>query len=204
MNRQEDGKKTVISIICNSVTVVIAMIVSLITTVLITKVISLSDLGIATSFTTLKGIVTIISVLSIYISINRMLLDTEGKDYEFLSSIYLFSNSFCIFVYLIYLIFHRYLNSFLGFDLSMMTLMFSMIFMINGCTLLVAYWNFKNKYKYTFIYSILCNPVSQLSSVLFAYLLSSHKYLGRIVGVDLFNILFGIGCGIFILYKGKV
>lgn len=203
MNRVEDGKRTVISIICNSITVVIAMVVSLVTTVLITKVISLSDLGIATSFTTLKGIITIISVLSIYISINRMLLDTEGKDYEYLSSIYIFSNSFCLLVYIIYLIFHKYFSSLLGFDLSMMTLMFSMIFLINGCTLLVAYWNFKNKYKYTFIYSILCNPVSQLSSVFIAYLLSSHKYLGRIIGVDLFNILFGIVCGIFILYKGK-
>lgn len=203
MTREDDGKKTVTAIICNVITITIAIIVSLVTTVLITKVISLSDLGIATSFITLKGILTIVCLLSISTSINRMLLDVGKHKYEYLSSIYIFSNLFCIIVYLIYVIFSNFFADFFGFNFSMMTLMFSMIFLINGCTLLVAYWNFKNKYKLTFIYSILCNPVSQLSSVILAYLLTSHKYLGRIIGVDCFNIIFGIICGIFILYKGK-
>lgn len=203
MNRIDDGKNTAKAIVFNIISITISIIVSLITTVLITKVISLSDLGIATSFITLKSIFTIICLLSIYSSVNRMMLDVDGDDYHFLSSIYIFSSLICITIYIIYIIFHRWINVLTGFDFKIMSLMFFMIFLINGGTLLVSYWTFKNKYKLNFIYSILCNPISQVLSLIFSYLLVTHKYIGRIIGIDIFNILFGIICGIYILFKGQ-
>ena len=203
MNRELDGKKTLISIICNIVTIVISMLVSLVTTIFLTRIISLSDLGIATSFMTMKGIFNIICLLSMYIAINRMLLDIKGNDFEYLSSIYIFSSMFCLFTYFIYLIFSKYFNYFLGFDTKLMNLMFLMMFLINSCTIVVTYWNFKNNYKWTFIYNILSNPVSQICSLVFAILLTNKKYLGRIVGIDTFNIIFGIVCSFLICFKGK-
>lgn len=203
MNRELDGKKTLISIICNIVTIVISMLVSLVTTIFLTRIISLSDLGIATSFMTMKGIFNIICLLSMYIAINRMLLDVKGNDFEYLSSIYIFSSMFCLFMYFIYLIFSKYFNYFLGFDTKLMNLMFLMMFLINSCTIVVTYWNFKNNYKWTFIYNILSNPVSQICSLVFAILLTNKKYLGRIIGIDTFNIIFGIVCSFLICFKGK-
>ena len=203
MNRELDGKKTLISIICNIVTIVISMLVSLVTTIFLTRIISLSDLGIATSFMTMKGIFNIICLLSMYIAINRMLLDVKGNDFEYLSSIYIFSSMFCLFTYFIYLIFSKYFNYFLGFDTKLMSLMFLMMFLINSCTIVVTYWNFKNNYKWTFIYNILSNPVSQICSLVFAILLTNKKYLGRIVGIDTFNIIFGVICAFLICLKGK-
>lgn len=203
MNRELDGKKTLISIICNIVTIVISMLVSLVTTIFLTRIISLSDLGIATSFMTMKGIFNIICLLSMYIAINRMLLDVKGNDFEYLSSIYIFSSMFCLFTYFIYLIFSKYFNYFLGFDTKLMNLMFLMMFLINSCTIVVTYWNFKNNYKWTFIYNILSNPVSQICSLVFAILLTNKKYLGRIIGIDTFNIIFGIVCSFLICFKGK-
>ena len=203
MNRELDGKKTLISIICNIVTIVISMLVSLVTTIFLTRIISLSDLGIATSFMTMKGIFNIICLLSMYIAINRMLLDIKGNDFEYLSSIYIFSSMFCLFTYFIYLIFSKYFNYFLGFDTKLMSLMFLMMFLINSCTIVVTYWNFKNNYKWTFIYNILSNPVSQICSLVFAVLLTDKKYLGRIVGIDTFNIIFGVICAFLICFKGK-
>ena len=117
MNRELDGKKTLISIICNIITVIISILVSLI---FLTRVISLADLGIATSFITMKNIFNIFCLLSIYISINRMLLDIKENDFEYLSSIYIFSSVFCLFTYFIYLIFSKYFNYFLGFDTKLM------------------------------------------------------------------------------------
>ena len=203
MNSIEDGKNTAISMVCNTITSVISIIVSLVTTIIITKIISLADLGIATSFMTLKNILTIICLCSLYITINRMLLDVQEKKYEYLSSIYIFSSITCIILFLIYLVFHNFFNHFLGFDIHLMILMFSMIFFINGCTILTNYWSFKNKYRLMFVYNLLASPISQICSLLFAYLIQNKKYLGRIIGLDIFNVLFGIGCGIFILYKGK-
>ena len=202
-NSTTDSKKTLKSIICNVFTSGVTIIVSLISTVVITRIITVADLGIASSFNSLKSILTIICLLSVYISINRMILDIDGNDYEYLSSIYIFSSLFCIFMYIIYIIFRSFFNNIFGFDTKMMTLMFSIIFMINGGTILTNYWNFKNKYKLLFINNLLSSPISQIISLVLSYVLSSHKYLGRIIGIETFNIIFGLIYGIIILVKGK-
>ena len=202
MNRHDDGENTTKSILGNSITSIISIIVSLVTTILITRIITVSDLGIATSFISLKAILSLLCLLSIYISINKIILDMKGDEYTFLSSIYIFSSIFCIITYILYVLFSKYINILLGFDFKMMTLMFSLIFLVNGCTIMVNYCNYKNKYKILFLYNLLASPVAQVLSLIFAWLLTSQKYMGRIIGVEIFNILFGVVSGIYILYKG--
>lgn len=202
-DRKADGIKTIKSIFSYSIANIIALIVSLLSIPILTRIISVSDLGVSTSFSTLQNILTIICLLSIYIAIDRMLLDVKKKEFEFLSSIYLFSDMFAVVIFIIYFIFRKYLNIIFGFDTWMMLLMFSFIILTNGCTLLVAYWNFKNKYKYTFLYNLFVSPVSQILSLILSYLFIKNKYLGRILGLNIFNVCFGFFCGIYIVRKGK-
>ena len=204
-NRQTDGKKTVISMITYLIANMIGMVVSLVALPILTNLLSTSDMGIATSFITLKNIVTLILLLSMYISIDKIFvtLKEEEDRYKFLSSIYIFSTISGIVIYAIYFIFRDLLNPILGFDTKFMTLMFVMCLLINGCTLMNSYWNFCNKAKNTFIYNLLVSPVSQILSIILVYVLATNKYLGRIIGVDFFNIVLGFGCGILILVRGK-
>ena len=204
-SRQVDGKKTVISMITYLIANMIGMVVSLVALPILTNLLSTSDMGIATSFITLKNIVTIILLLSMYISIDKIFvtLKQEEDRYKFLSSIYIFSTIAGIVIYAIYFIFRDFLNPILGFDTKFMTLMFVMCLLINGCTLMNSYWNFCNKAKNTFIYNLLVSPVSQILSIILVYVLATNKYLGRIIGVDFFNIVLGLFCGIIILVRGK-
>ena len=204
-SRQVDGKKTVISMITYLIANMIGMVVSLVALPILTNLLSTSDMGIATSFITLKNIVTIILLLSMYISIDKIFvtLKQEEDRYKFLSSIYIFSTIAGIVIYAIYFIFRDFLNPILGFDTKIMTLMFVMCLLINGCTLMNSYWNFCNKAKNTFIYNLLVSPVSQILSIILVYVLATNKYLGRIIGVDFFNIVLGLFCGIIILVRGK-
>ena len=204
-NRQIDGKKTVISMITYLIANMMGMVVSLVALPILTNLLSTSDMGIATSFITLKNIVTIILLLSMYISIDKIFvtLKQEEDRYKFLSSIYIFSTIAGIVIYAIYFIFRDFLNPILGFDTKFMTLMFVMCLLINGCTLMNSYWNFCNKAKNTFIYNLLVSPVSQILSIILVYVLATNKYLGRIIGVDFFNIVLGLFCGIIILVRGK-
>lgn len=204
-NRQIDGKKTVISMITYLIANMIGMVVSLVALPILTNLLSTSDMGIATSFITLKNIVTLILLLSMYISIDKIFvtLKEEEDRYKFLSSIYIFSTIAGIVIYTIYFIFRDLLNPILGFNTKFMTLMFVMCLLINGCTLMNSYWNFCNKAKNTFIYNLLVSPVSQILSIILVYVLATNKYLGRIIGVDFFNIVLGFGCGILILVRGK-
>ena len=204
-SRQVDGKKTVISMITYLIANMIGMVVSLVALPILTNLLSTSDMGIATSFITLKNIVTIIFLLSMYISIDKIFvtLKQEEDRYKFLSSIYIFSTIAGVVIYAIYFIFRDFLNPILGFDTKFMTLMFIMCLLINGCTLMNSYWNFCNKAKNTFIYNLLVSPVSQILSIILVYVLATNKYLGRIIGVDFFNIVLGLFCGIIILVRGK-
>lgn len=204
-SRQVDGKKTVISMITYLIANMIGMVVSLVALPILTNLLSTSDMGIATSFITLKNIVTIILLLSMYISIDKIFvtLKQEEDRYKFLSSIYIFSTIAGVVIYAIYFIFRDFLNPILGFDTKFMTLMFVMCLLINGCTLMNSYWNFCNKAKNTFIYNLLVSPVSQILSIILVYVLATNKYLGRIIGVDFFNIVLGLFCGIIILVRGK-
>lgn len=204
-NREEDGKKTVISMVTYLIANIIGMAVSLVALPILTNLLSTAEMGIATSFITLKNIVTIIILLAMYISIDKMYISIKdiNERYKYLSSIYIFSTIIAILIYILYFIFQVPLNKVLGFDTKMMTLMFVMCILINGCTLMVANWNFCNKAKYTFLYNLFVSPVSQILSIILVLILPSEKYLGRIIGVDFFNITLGMVCGIVIIKKGK-
>ena len=205
-NREEDGKKTVISMVTYLIANVIGMAVSLVALPVLTNLLSTAEMGIATSFITLKNIVTIILLLAMYISIDKIFVSVKdyNERYKYLSSMYIFSTIVAILIYIVYFIFQVPINKILGFNTQMMTLMVVMCILINGCTLMVANWNFCNKAKYTFLYNLLASPISQILSIILVLILPSEKYLGRIIGVDFFNITLGIICGIVIVKKGKM
>lgn len=204
-NREEDGKKTVISMVTYLIANVIGMAISLVALPVLTNLLSTAEMGIATSFITLKNIVTIILLLAMYISIDKIFVSVKdyNERYKYLSSIYIFSTIVAILIYIVYFIFQVPINKILGFNTQMMTLMVLMCILINGCTLMVANWNFCNKAKYTFLYNLLASPISQILSIILVLILPSEKYLGRIIGVDFFNIVLGFVFGIVILKKGK-
>ena len=107
-NREEDGKKTVISMITYLIANVIGMAVSLVALPILTNLLSTAEMGIATSFITLKNIVTIIILLAMYISIDKMYITIKNTNerYKFLSSIYIFSSIIAVIIYIIYVILH--------------------------------------------------------------------------------------------------
>lgn len=201
--RKEDGKKTVTSIVMYTIANVISIVVSFITLPILTNIMSSEDLGIATTFYTLKNILSIICLLAISNAIDRIMLDAKDKEYQNLSSLFIFSSVFSVIIFLIYLVFREPINSLLGFNTPMMILMFAMIFIINGSTIYTTYCNFKNNYKTTFIYNILASPVAQIISLVLVYFMADNKYLGRIIGVDIFNIITGVLFGIIILFRGR-
>lgn len=200
--RINDGKKTMKSIFLNVIVSVITIIVSLAVIPIITNLMSTSDVGIATTFATFKNIFTIICLLAIDKAIDRVILDSKD-DYGNLSTLLIVSTISSTLIFIFYLIFRKLFNPLLGFDTYMMSLMFIMIILTNGATIYTTYCNYKNKYKVTVIHNILSSPVSQILSLILVYILASRKYLGRIIGLELYNVVAGVIFSIYIFYKGK-
>lgn len=203
MNIKNDGKSTINSAIYYTIANIISIIISLIAIPILTNLLTPSDMGIAVSFNTLKTILSYVFLLSVYITIDRAMLDIKEKINEYLSSIYILSTISLAIFFVIYLIFKNQINNYLSITTSLMYLMFLFILLTNGFTLLSTYWNFKNYYIRNFIISLLSVPVAQLVSILLIIFLNSKKYLGRIIGVDIFSIILGLIFGIIILLKGK-
>lgn len=203
MNIKNDGKSTMNSMIFYTIANIISIIVSLIAIPILTNLLVPADMGIAVSFNTLKTILSYVFLLSVYITIDRAILDLKEKINEYLSSIFIVSTISLTAFFVIYLIFQNQINHYLSITTPLMLLMFLIIFLTNGFTLLGTYWNFKNYYVRNFIISLLSVPVAQIVSILLVMFLNNNKYLGRIIGVDIFSIIFGIIFGIIILVKGK-
>ena len=95
-DRREDGNKTITSIITYTIANIFSIIVSFISLPILTNIMSSADLGIATTFYTLKNIVSIICLLAISYSIDSIMINTVKKEDENiqLSSLLIFSSIF--------------------------------------------------------------------------------------------------------------
>lgn len=203
MSQENDGKKTLNSAILYSIANIVSIIVSMVAIPILTNILNTGEMGIAVSFITIKNLLSYVVLLSIYTTIDKAILDYKEKADEYLSTIYMVSTISLIIFFLIYLIFQNPINTLLGIDTGLMCLMFFIIFCTNGFNLQTTFWNFKNKYVTNFILSLLASPVSQIVSILLVVLMTKHRYIGRIIGVDSFSIILGIIFGVLILINGK-
>lgn len=201
--KESDGKKTLKSAFLYSISNIISIIVSLIAIPILTNLLKTDEMGMAVSFNTLKTLLSYIVLLAFYSTIDRAILDFKDKTKEYLSTIYIFNLLTVIFFYIIYLLFQNKLNILLGFDTSLISLMFIVIICQNGFNLMTTYWNFKNEYVKNFIANVLASPMAQILSIVFVYFLNENKFLGRIVGIELFSSLLGLFLGINIIRKTK-
>ena len=118
METQLDNDKTKKAMLLNIITGIVSVLVSIFSTLIITKLISTNDLGIATSFISLKSLLIIVCVLSIQSAINRMLIDVEEKnEYKYLSSIFIMSSISCIIFFIISLCDSLFVFSFLYYEI---------------------------------------------------------------------------------------
>lgn len=202
MNRENDGKKTLKSGMYYMIANIISMIVSLITLSLLSNLMTTSDMGISTSFITLQTVLSYICLLSIYTSINRILLEKDIDVDEYFSTITIFSVGSVILYYVVYLFFQDCIYNILGFDINIMSFLFLSILFENVFLYLYTKWNFYNNYIKCFLYNIITSPISQILSLLLVYLFN-NKYWGRIIGLKSIPIIFGFIITFYILYKGK-
>lgn len=197
---QEDERKTAKSAIYNTMANLISMLIGIIMIPVISRILHTEDVGIAVSFTTIKNLLMYIVTLATYTSISKAMLDYKDEKYQFLSSIFIFNTLVIGGVFGITQLFLDYIPiaSFLVYWL------FISIFV--GVTKLIGlnYFLFHNQYIIVSIIIILGGPISQIVSVQLIRMLSQDLYMGRIIGLDSFNIIIALLLSMLIVYKGKL
>lgn len=176
--------------------------IAFITVPIFTRILTVEDYGIVTTYNSWVTILSMILGLALYMAVRLAFVDYEEKVYDFLSTILLFTFSYgliligivCVAAYLlpvsvnigiIILCLLQALGSGVLEDISQFLMM-------------------QYKYKFRTIVMILPNLLSTVFAiVLIKYVISSHLYLGRIVPTALITFSFGIILSIFFIKKGK-
>ena len=123
---------------------------------------------------------------------------------------YLSSNAFMVSVttltFLCFVvIFRQPIEKFTGFPFGILLFMILHAYAGYGVNVVTGVWAFDKMARRNFIVSLILSLLNIGLSIILINAISeySEKYIGRIVGSAVPNIIFGIGCIIFLLYSGK-
>lgn len=157
--------------------------VAVISTPIVTRLLSPSDFGIANTYTSVLGLMTVVGTLDLYSSVQIARHDySEEEMNSFLSSILTLSTISVGLLYFIFKIMGNLAVEILGIEPFLIDFMFLSILLSNAFTILQTKHRAYMRYKEFVYLSILVAITSPLLSVLLIMIMDSDLYIGRIVG----------------------
>lgn len=172
------------------------------TTPLFTRIMTKEDFGVFNNVSSWASIISIITTLCLYSSINKAKYDFDKKINEFMSSITIFGTLFTLFMWLMIEINISFFESF--FNMNKICIRSIMIYCLfaPSVQVLLAKYRMYNEYVKVIVLSWITLIASVLSSLLCTYLMDD-KVLGRTIGtfgiVGIIDIVFFA----IIVFKGK-
>lgn len=206
MNRKErisDSQKTLHTAFSNTIANVISLVIGTLVVSVTTRVMSQDDVGTAATFLANRNTIAILVTFSIYAYVNRGLVLHDEDKIGFLQSV----TYFCILVifaaFIIALPFKQLLMNLLSLDPFLYYWLF--VSLLSYTVFLVAdyYCIYSNKSGLVFWIVIATGPIGQILSVIFAVLMPSNKYMGRVLGLDAAYVLVTLIFLIGFLFKQK-
>lgn len=178
--------------------------VAILSTPIITRLLSPGEFGISQTYISLYTVLTIISTLDIYSSVQIARYDFDDKEMDgFLSSILSVSSLSVAVIYLLVKISGDYAVDLMGIPAYLIDFMFLNILLANAFTILQTNHRAYMRYKEFVVLSITVAITSPLLSILLIYLQESDRYVGRIIGNALPKMIISLFIFIYIIKKGK-
>lgn len=151
------------------------------TTPIFTRILSKSDVGIFSNYSSWISILIIIFTLEIPASLNLARFDFKDKLDEYISSSLLLSTCFTISFFVIGFIFKDFFIHYIGVSDSAYYLIFLYILLFPALEMYQLKWRIQYKYKMSVLLSILSTVLSLVFSLLLTFLID-NKLNGRIYG----------------------
>lgn len=177
--------------------------ISFITVPIFTRLLSADQFGLYNVYKSWLYIITIFATLSLHLGVfnNGMIKFTNKKD-EFTSSMQGLTSTITIILFLIYLLFKDFWNSFFGLPTLLIIILFTEIFFVEALRLWSAKKRFIYKYKNLVIITIGMAVMNPIVGVI-AVTLSEKKGIARIISFALVQISISLIIYIYNLIKGK-
>ena len=177
--------------------------IGFITVPIFTRILTLSDYGIVTTYNSWVSIISMFISLALYMGIRLSFVDYEKKVNDFLSTILLFTFSYgcCILAFVCVIAYILPVSVNIG--IIVLCLLQSL-----GSALIEEVSQFllmQVRYKFRTAIMIIPNLISTIVAVVvIRYVLRSNLYLGRIVPTAMITFGIGIGVALYFLPKGKI
>lgn len=188
-----DNKKTAKAAIVNTVANVISLAIGIIMVPIISRVISAGDLGIASIFVSTRNCLTIIATLAVYEYVYKAMLEFPHNKRDYILSIISFVTIMVILVFIFAIPFKAQIKLLFSMDDFLFYWLFVSVFVYAVGQIGHHYCVFHNKYVLILLIVFATGPVSQILGVALAVLMKSHRYIGRVIGLDFYSIAIVIG-----------
>ena len=186
-------------IVCN----IILKSIGLLTTPLFVRVLSQNDVGMFSNIQSWVSILTILSSLSLYSSVNNAKFDYEGRSFNsFLSSITVLGTIITVIFLCVLLCFYSILESILGIEKKYFVIIFAYLFFQPATSIYLAKNRSSLLYKQTIVVTI-STSVLTIGISLLLVLMLPNKLDGRVAGAYIPSAFIGLALYIVLVNKGK-
>lgn len=176
--------------------------IAFITTPIFTRLLSTSQYGEFSNFTSWLSIVIVLATLDLSASIARAKYDFDDRMDQYISSITMFSSIVTLLFYIIVECFSGFFCSLFSMDIQYIRFMFLYTMFYPAFSYLQVKHRIYRKYKFFVAFSVISIVSSTLASALLVILMDD-KLLGRVVGYVVPVTILNLGLWIYIICKGK-
>lgn len=204
MDKYQDSKQTIRTAIMNTGANIVSLVVGMIMIPIIARVLSTTEMGIASTFLSTRNTFVILATLASYSYVHKAMLEFKNEKTSYIASIAVFCAVMLAVVFLICLPFKSQimewfsLDDFLFYWLFISSLSFALFTLGN------YYCIFHNKSLVVFFIVMSVGPVAQFLSLGLAFVWPDRKYVGRVIGLDFTYCVVAICVVVWLLItKGK-
>lgn len=184
MDNQKDSVQTAKTAILNTLANCISLVVGMIMIPIITRVLSVSQMGIANTFISTRNTMVIIITCAVYAYVHRAMIEFKNEKKSYLFSVVLFCFVAVGVAFCICSIFKAPLMKLLSLDNFLFYWLFISCLGFALYSIADYYCIFENKYYIVTAIVLSVGPVSQFLSVGLSYVFYNNKYIGRVIGLD--------------------
>ncbi len=201
MEKQSDSVQTAKTAILNTVANCISLVVGMIMIPIITRILSVEQMGIANTFMSTRNTVVIIITCAVYAYVHKAMIEFKNDKKSYIFSIVIFCFFSVTISFGICSLFKNQLMKLLSLDEFLFYWLFISCLGFALYSIADYYCIFQNKYYIVTLIVLSVGPVSQFLSVGLSFVFYNNKYIGRVIGLDFVYLLVSL-CLILWMFVG--
>lgn len=202
MSNRNDNVQTAKTAILNTIANCISLVIGMIMIPVITRILSVEQMGIANTFMSTRNTVVIIITCAVYSYVHKAMIEYKKEKKSYIFSIIIFVFLAVAFSFFVCSLFKVQLMKLLSLDDFLFYWLFVSSLGFALYSIADYYCIFQNKYYIVAMIVLSVGPVSQFLSVGLSYVFYHNKYIGRVIGLDFVYLLVSV-CLIIWMLVGK-